>query len=167
MAEQEYRSRRRARALDHLGGRCVACGTTDRLEFDHIDPATKVLTISTAIAKHWSWERMLVELAKCQLLCHDHHVEKSRAEARSKVTHGKYHAAYHLRCGCAACAEFRATYVPPRRAPTNRQLPPGEFKHGTRAGYLKERREGLDPCAECRAANSAAAKSRRKAQRSG
>lgn len=102
-------------------------------------------------------------MSKCQLLCGPHHVEKSSREARAKVTHGKYHAAFHLRCDCGACVEFRATYRTVKAPAANPQLPRGQFKHGTRAGYLKERREGIDPCGPCREANAAASKSRRAA----
>jgi 5-methylcytosine-specific restriction endonuclease McrA len=31
---------RRARLIELLGGQCVRCGSTDELEFDHIDPET-------------------------------------------------------------------------------------------------------------------------------
>jgi hypothetical protein len=32
----------------YLGGACVECGATDRLEIDHVDPATKSFTASNA-----------------------------------------------------------------------------------------------------------------------
>lgn len=35
-ANRDYRSRRRARLLAFLGGRCVTCGTEENLSFDHI-----------------------------------------------------------------------------------------------------------------------------------
>lgn len=70
--QREWRAQRRA---DWFADKaCAVCGSTDRLELDHIDPSQKV---SSAL---WSWaeERRLAELAKCQVLCHDHHVEKTR-----------------------------------------------------------------------------------------
>ena len=54
-------------------GPCARCGANENLEVDHIDPLTKV--------SHnvWTWaeEKRLEELAKCQVLCHNCHVEKS------------------------------------------------------------------------------------------
>jgi len=37
-----------------LGGRCVRCGATEDLEFDHIDPSTKRFTISGGLSKAWT-----------------------------------------------------------------------------------------------------------------
>jgi len=31
---------------DLLGEECVRCGSTDRLQFDHVDPTTKVFNVS-------------------------------------------------------------------------------------------------------------------------
>ena len=53
---------------------CVDCGSTDRLEVDHVDPSVKV------IHRFWSWspERVQKELDKCVPRCHDCHLLKSR-----------------------------------------------------------------------------------------
>lgn len=67
---------RRAEAVRLLGGACIKCGTTERLEFDHIDPASKEFTIGGS-AWNTSKARFLAEVAKCQLLCATHHAEKS------------------------------------------------------------------------------------------
>lgn len=60
--------------------KCVKCGSTERLELDHIDPSTKI--------HHniWTWklERRLSEIAKCQVLCHECHRLKTRQE-RAKI----------------------------------------------------------------------------------
>lgn len=70
--------KRRSEAIDKLGGKCVVCGTTQDLEFDHIEPHTKEITI--ARASSFSESRWQAEIAKCQLLCHTCHVEKHRPE---------------------------------------------------------------------------------------
>lgn len=65
-----HRERMAARRAEYLAGKkCVRCGSTERLEIDHIDPATKVTH------RLWGWSRAkrAVELAKCQVLCHDCH----------------------------------------------------------------------------------------------
>jgi 5-methylcytosine-specific restriction endonuclease McrA len=36
---KERYERRRSEAVASLGGKCVVCGTTDRLELDHINPS--------------------------------------------------------------------------------------------------------------------------------
>ena len=60
---------RRALALDYLGGFCVYCGSTEKLEFDHIDRTSK----SFPISKLWStaedkfWEEIEVSGTLSQL----------------------------------------------------------------------------------------------------
>ena len=58
--QREWYAARRVKGVAHLGGKCAQCGTTDDLEIDHIDPATKV---SHRIFS-WSWARIESELAK-------------------------------------------------------------------------------------------------------
>lgn len=70
-----YKRNRRAEAIAMLGGVCVKCGTTENLEIDHVDPSTKLYEIRDVL-----WYRRdvrLAELAKCQLLCEDHHSDKT------------------------------------------------------------------------------------------
>lgn len=74
-----YRQRKRTRyaeAIARLGGRCVRCATTEDLEIDHIDPATKEYEISTVLTMRAEVRDR--ELAKCQLLCSYHHLFKTR-----------------------------------------------------------------------------------------
>lgn len=61
-----------------LGGQCAKCGATDKLEIDHIDPETKIANVTRLWSK--PWPVIEKELAKCQLLCFEHHKEKSVAE---------------------------------------------------------------------------------------
>lgn len=71
--------RRMNEAREQLGGACTECGSVEDLEFDHVDPATKEFTIGQGAAG-FSEARLQAELAKCQLLCHECHVEKSRRD---------------------------------------------------------------------------------------
>jgi len=59
-----------------LGGVCVTCGSNEKLEFDHIDAGTKSFPIGKLLSV--SKEKALLELAKCQLLCKDCHVAKTK-----------------------------------------------------------------------------------------
>ncbi len=72
--QREWRAARRARYAS--GQSCARCGSTERLEIDHIDPLLKV---SNAI---WSWSipRLEEELAKCQWLCNSCHKAKTRTD---------------------------------------------------------------------------------------
>lgn len=68
-------------ALEFLGGKCQRCGY-DRcgaaLEFHHRDPKGKDFEIT----KSMSWDKILVELKKCDLLCSNCHREEHNAEKR-------------------------------------------------------------------------------------
>src|SRR5215831_9327069 len=72
--QRRYRARM-ATAIERLGGRCIQCGSTESLEFDHIDPSTKLMDISQAVT--YSTRVFEAELAKCQLLCASHHQQKT------------------------------------------------------------------------------------------
>lgn len=106
---------RRALAISLLGGSCANCGTTDRLEIDHIDRTAKKLDL----AGLWSVAelRYMGELAKCQLLCHDCHKAKSSAER--SVEHGGG-VSGKRNCPCEPCRtrkrEYQRAYQASRRA---------------------------------------------------
>lgn len=152
-----YLNKRDLRAKEYLGGLCNVCGIDYNLEFDHVDPNSKQIDISTAIHRYyWSWDRLIVELDKCQLLCEEHHIEKSKNEKRKGVSHGKYHAAYHLKCDCDLCVQYKTDYIKQQRIKRDnkpREDPP-IIHHGTRAGYLKEGRLKLSHCELCKQANT-------------
>ena len=66
--------------LEKLGGKCVECGSTEALEFDHIDPSTKSFNISAGY--HKPREVLENELSKCQILCNKCHIEKSKKDSK-------------------------------------------------------------------------------------
>lgn len=76
---KERYTRRRTEWLDKLGGRCVVCGTTELLEFDHIDVLAKEYAIAK-ILSGGSEAKVASEMAKCQLLCNEHHKEKTKQD---------------------------------------------------------------------------------------
>lgn len=61
-------------ANDTGNDRCVKCGSTENLEWDHIDPATKVFNIADSYLR--STEAIEAELKKCQRLCQSCHIDK-------------------------------------------------------------------------------------------
>jgi hypothetical protein len=99
----KWRARRRQEAIIRLGGKCVHCGSTERLEFDHIDPTTKV----AAIGRLWVKSAAIfeAELKKCQLLCKSCHLAKSRAygELSRGATHGSWSYVKVKKCRCDIC----------------------------------------------------------------
>lgn len=57
---------------------CVTCGESDPvvLEFDHLDPTTKVSTVSHLMLKG-SLDELITEIKKCQVLCANCHKRKT------------------------------------------------------------------------------------------
>ncbi len=62
---------------EKLGGKCVKCGTTERLQFDHIYPKDKSFEITRKLLMN-DREKFQEELDKCQLLCYNCHLEKTK-----------------------------------------------------------------------------------------
>jgi 5-methylcytosine-specific restriction endonuclease McrA len=94
---REWTAARRAAFFE--GKSCVKCGSTERLELDHIDPSQK---ISHSI---WSWsdERRLAEIAKCQVLCRPCHEVKTAQDYDTGLPgcHGWWR--YRQGCRCDEC----------------------------------------------------------------
>lgn len=82
---------------DH--GPCAQCGSWDRLELDHIDPAQKVTHRVWSLAK----PARDAELAKCQVLCSRCHKEKHRLLTAKPLVHGTSNGYQKHRCRCDAC----------------------------------------------------------------
>lgn len=62
---------------EKLGGKCIKCGATERLQFDHIHPKNKSFEITKNLLMG-DKEKFQEELDKCQLLCYDCHLEKTK-----------------------------------------------------------------------------------------
>jgi hypothetical protein len=82
--QARWRARRLAAARDQLGNRCAQCGhdgSTERLEFDHIDPSTKSFGLTRSASESAFW----TEVEKCQLLCRTCHRKKTDEEWAAKA----------------------------------------------------------------------------------
>ncbi|MGW5635712.1 HNH endonuclease [Streptomyces sp. NPDC003832] len=93
-----------ARRAEFFAGKsCVRCGSTERLELDHIEPGAKVTH------RIWSWsaERRATELAKCQPLCAGCH--RSKSDAALAVPHGGGSKG-RTGCKCEPCTLRRREY---------------------------------------------------------
>lgn len=86
------KARREAWLKEH--GPCCECGSSENLEVDHVDKATKFTH------RIWSYcdAKRTAELDKCRVLCRTCH-QKRHAEENKK--HG--YAQYRKGCRCAFC----------------------------------------------------------------
>lgn len=58
-----------------MGRSCMRCGNSDSrvLDFHHLERTGKEGRLSQAVAKNWSKERIVREIAKCETLCANCH----------------------------------------------------------------------------------------------
>ena len=78
---KEYARNRKNLLKEKMGGKCVQCGATEHLQFDHINPSEKLYNISNNFFRQDIDE----EIAKCQLLCSRCHLEKTKNDWSSGV----------------------------------------------------------------------------------
>jgi 5-methylcytosine-specific restriction endonuclease McrA len=62
--------------IEMLGGKCVGCGITENLQFDHIDRKLKSFTIGKMLESSLE-NKLIPEAKKCQLLCKSCHQLKT------------------------------------------------------------------------------------------
>lgn len=70
------KSQRQEQLYGYLSDKsCAVCGIDDIrvLEFDHLDAKNKSFGISRAVNVGYSWESILEEINKCQVLCSNCH----------------------------------------------------------------------------------------------
>lgn len=157
----------RKEMLDYLGGKCVDCGSTESLEIDHIDWRTKSFTVGGLYGLSRLPE-VYAEMDKCQLLCREHHAEKTKqdlAEQRrenlnyAEVRHGSKTCWMKTKCRCELCNESRRAWNDARN--TARRATGGDKrqKYGRPSdhGEILHYRRGCR-CDLCRAANAVYAK---------
>lgn len=97
---------RKEKAIRQLGGRCLDCGTTEDLQFHHIDPDKKLFTIGS-ILNGVSETKLNEELEKCALLCKPCHKER---HMRTELCHGMAWA-YQSGCRCEACTNAQTEAI--------------------------------------------------------
>lgn len=71
-----YYHERRQRFIQKLRAKCSLCGSTDRLEIDHINSTQKSFNIGARMS--YKESTILEELSKCRLLCHECHIKKTK-----------------------------------------------------------------------------------------
>lgn len=73
-------------SIEYLGGECKKCKSTLNLQFDHISPECKKCNVTKMLL--YSLKKLTKELNKCQLLCHECHLEKSKIDAHRNPAKG-------------------------------------------------------------------------------
>jgi len=150
--------------IKYLGGQCVACGSVENLEFDHIDWRTKEFTI----AAKWGMKdkaKLFAELDKCQLLCKICHKVKTKvdqAEQKTKpLKHGTMYAWMNKKCHCDICDVARQIWYKDRNAKRRvKESARGPYNQPADHGDFIMYKRGCK-CDLCRAANTAKARERR------
>lgn len=75
---KSWRRRMKQKLVEGLGGKCCMCGYNrclDALALHHKDPTQKEFSFSRFRANPKSWEKVIPEVKKCALLCHNCHSE--------------------------------------------------------------------------------------------
>jgi hypothetical protein len=139
---------RRAKLIEMFGGKCVRCGSTEDLQFDHIDPATKSFAVCNDLTR--AWDKLVAEALKCQLLCHECHIEKG-IEDRGEPRHGWYRHVY-WQCRCDVCRAANAAASAKQRARRLGLAEPSRVQESS-SGTLDLDRSGVAQSAEQPAVN--------------
>jgi hypothetical protein len=75
---KRWRQNTKDKMVEAMGGKCQCCGYdkhTAALAFHHIDPNQKDIGFSGARANPKAWSKIVAELRKCILVCHNCHSE--------------------------------------------------------------------------------------------
>lgn len=75
---KSFRVRMKERIVNSMGGKCCVCGynkCNNALALHHLNPSEKEFSISKIRANFVSWEKVVSELKKCVLVCHNCHSE--------------------------------------------------------------------------------------------
>jgi len=87
----KYRRNKKKQAVEYKGGCCESCGynkSIAALTFHHRDPLFKEFVLGgTGLCK--SWDKLVIELDKCQLLCFNCHHELHENEDRLRIESNK------------------------------------------------------------------------------
>ena len=100
--QNTWLQKRRLEWIDSQGGKCVKCGSVERLEVDHIERAGK----TTHRIWSFSEKRRKEELKKCQVLCYYCHKQKTISEFKKPLVHGTNNGYNKHKCKCFECMEW-------------------------------------------------------------
>ena len=117
---KERRNARRQVLIEMSGGKCKNCGSQDSLEFNHIDRKSKSFTLSGA-GLDTSWEKIILEWQKTELLCSQCHLEHTRMLYKTQqinswnknlhpFIHGTVRCYQETKCKCEECKKAKKLY---------------------------------------------------------
>ena len=69
--------------IAYLTGKCCSiCNESDMrtLEFDHINPDTKLFSVSQAVKLGYRWKDIAIEIQKCRILCANCHKKHTASQ---------------------------------------------------------------------------------------
>jgi hypothetical protein len=80
--KNKSRQETRHKAIEYLGRKCCDCGIDDErvFEFDHVVPGPNI-----SGCMDFCWERLKIELDKCELVCANCHCIRTRTRQVNKV----------------------------------------------------------------------------------
>jgi len=111
-------------------GPCVRCGSSDRLEIDHINREEKLYGADRLWGLSPTNPKVVSELAKCQVLCRSCHIEKSIEEGSFSLGRGNGKVAVHgtesmysnQKCRCKECRVGHNEYMRDYRKRKKRKI---------------------------------------------
>ena len=75
--------KRKLQLIEQFGGGCRMCGYNTNvaaLHFHHSDPHMKSMKLDMRVLSNRSWEAIMAEAGKCELLCSNCHAESHNPE---------------------------------------------------------------------------------------
>lgn len=113
-------------------GPCRQCGSSVRLETDHIDPSTKDPRLKRGGPRStvWGWREpdRLREIAKCQVLCRACHMKKTIRETYKPRQHGTTTMYRNGGCRCRQCVSAKTAATMRRRRELGKNRLANKFK---------------------------------------
>ena len=133
-AVKKWRQRTKSRMVEAMGGKCQCCGYNicdKALAFHHLDPSVKESGIGSIRANPISWAKLVEELRKCILVCHNCHSE-IHAGVRNLPTEyslfdesfADYNSVIHEKDNCSSCGTIKSAalkFCSNKCAATNRR----------------------------------------------
>ena len=92
-----WRHRTKQKMVDAMGGACQCCGYNtckEALAFHHIEPEHKDMGFGDLRANPKKWEKIVEELRKCILVCHNCHSEIHAGVRQLPETYAKFDEEY-------------------------------------------------------------------------
>ena len=119
-AVKDWRERTKDRVVRAMGGECQICHyhrCFKALELHHLDPSVKEYSLGAMRASPRSWDRIVIELRKCVLLCSNCHKELHAGEtelpsgyARFDESYLTYEPEHRKMNACPECGTMKSIY---------------------------------------------------------